>query len=141
MKPLILFPLIAALLSSTPTGKSAEAQQPARTQQKPLDIGELKALEHACKLVAAVNALDWKTAEATTPAKDVFLPLLKRDATSVKEWPGIGGYRRSDRRSSDQVLSHCFTYGPGHANPHEVWFQYSIDGDKFTFVGINILGW
>jgi hypothetical protein len=141
MKSLIRFSLIGILLTFLPAGRSAEKQEaaPELKRQQPLTLGGLKALEHASKLIAAINKLDWKTAEANPPKLN-FLPELKREAGG-KDWPGIGGYRGTTYVGNDQTLIHRFAYGPRHTSPHEVWFLYSIDGEKFTFTGLSVLGW
>ena len=127
-----------------PLGHCGDEQQPCypAAKQPPLSQAGLGALEHASKLVAAINALDWKTAEDALPPKNKYFPFPKeRDATANKDWHGIGPYRNSDYNKNDRTLIHRFAFGPGRNHPHEVWFHYLLDGDRFTFTGISILGW
>jgi hypothetical protein len=142
MKPRIFHSLLIAVLLVGTIGYCGEARQPpASAPQPPLTRAGLGALEHASKLIAAINALDWKTVEAAAPPKENFIPLLKRDAAGIKDWFGVGAYRGSTYDQDGRLLRHRFAYGPGRSTPHEVWFNYSIDGDNFTFAGITILGW
>lgn len=107
----------------------------------PLSRAGLGALEHALKLVVAINELDWKTVEGSVSAKDPFLPLLKHDASTQKDWPGVGAYRGFEYDPERRTLRLRFSYGPTRTTPHEVWLYYSIAGDEFTFGGVSILGW
>ena len=142
MKSKAITLLIVAFVSLS-VAAHCEDERPfyAAAQQPPLSPAGLRALEHACKLVAAINALDWKTVESVMPPNGSFLPLLKRDATTLKEWGGVGAYRSSDLKQTDGTLIHRFAYGAGRTNPHEAWFHYSLRGDTFTLTGFSILGW
>ncbi|MEA3208359.1 MAG: hypothetical protein QOE70_1416 [Chthoniobacter sp.] len=143
MKARILHSAIFAILFCLPLGHSEDEPQPyyRAAKQSPLSRAGLGALEHASKLVAAINALDWKTAEDALPPTNKYFPFPKMNATKLKDWHGIGAYRCSDYRKEDRTLVHRFTYGSERNHPHEVWFHYSIDGDNFTFTGYSILGW
>jgi|688.fasta_scaffold927966_2 hypothetical protein len=142
MKSRIFYSLLIAVLIVGTVGYCEEERKPpASAPQPPLSLAGLGALEHASKLIAAINALDWKTVDAAAPPKDNFLPLLKRDAAASKDWFGVGAYRGSTYDQDSRLLRHRFAYGPNRATPHEVWFDYSIEGDKFTLAGIMILGW
>lgn len=138
MKSCALYPLLIVLLFLVPIGHCEEEPQTSpAAQEPPLSRAGLGALEHASKLIAAINLLDWKTVETATPPKSIFLPLLKRDA-AAKDWLGIGGYR--GYRLEKQSLTLRFAYG-SRSSPHEVWFHYTLDGDLFASQGFTILGW
>ena len=142
MKQLIFDSLLFTVLLASSVGHCEdERKPPISTPQPPLSRAGLGALEHASKLIVAINALDWKTVEAATPEKEDFLPLLKRDAAAIKDWFGVGAYRGSEYREDGLALTHRFAYGPSRDTPHEVSFRYSLDGDGFTFSGLTILGW
>jgi hypothetical protein len=143
--------LSIAVVVIVPIGVCQEAPHASRTPaQPPLSRAGLGALEHASKLVVAINNLDWKTVESaesgaierrTASRKGSILPILKRDATMNKDWHGIGAYRGSDYQQGSRTLIQRFAYGRDRTTPHQVCFKYSLDGDAFTFEGISILGW
>jgi len=141
MKSYVLYPLLIVLLFLVPVGHCEEERQASpAAQEPPLSRAGLGALEHASKLIAAINLLDWKTVEATTSPEGHVL-FLKRDATTQKDWPGVGAYRGSVYDPERGTLRHRFAYGSFRTTPHEVWLYYSIAGDEFTFSNILILGW
>ena len=62
MKSYVLYPLLIVLLFLVPVGHCEEEPQASpAAQQPPLSRAGLGALEHASKLIAAINLLDWKT--------------------------------------------------------------------------------
>ena len=142
MKPFVLLPLLASFLAIAPGVRSENSQQVAvATKQPELSTAGLRSLEHASKLIAAINSLDWKTVEEAFSPKDAWVDILKRDAGTIKDWPGIGGYRRYELNEKRSTLTLRFAYGPTHATPHEASFHYSLEGDKFKFTGMTIMGW
>ena len=100
-------------------------------------LPELSSLAHACDLVRAINAGNWKDAETMTNSSP-FLPLLQGPA-KAKDWHGVGAYRGTDHEFGK--LTHRFVYGAGPKHPHELWITYSIKDDKMEFKSIFILGW
>lgn len=113
-------------------------------QQAPLSTAGLRALEHACKLVTAINALDWKTAEAGIGlpiGPNNPLPFLKYHAAREQDWSGIGAYRGSEISPDDGTLLHRFAYGSSRTTPHAAIFQYSLQGDTFQLKKFMLLGW
>lgn len=141
MKSRIFSLLVAAFILSPIAHAEEERPYYAAARQEMLSPTGLRSLEHACKLVAAINALDWKAVEAAMPPTNNFLWLAKRDATAQKEWTGVGAYRSSDVQHAAGTVTHCFAYGPGRTNPHLAMFHYSLRDDTFTLVGFTILGW
>jgi len=137
----ILCAVLASDLLALANGFCDEERTAPVPPQPPLSRAGLGALEHASKLVAAINALDWKIVDASVSSKDPFLPLLKRDATTQKDWPGVGAYRGSDLDPERHTVRHRFAYGATRTTPHELWLIYSISGDEFTLDSILILGW
>lgn len=142
MNSRIFFSLLIACLALVTTGHCQDAPETPRIPpQPPLSRAGQGALEHASKLVVAINALDWKTVDSAALKKEGMLSLLKRDAALFKDWHGVGAYRGFDNQQDRRTLTHKFAYGPNRTTPHEVWFRYTLDGDTFTFDGITILGW
>lgn len=142
MKSCIVFSLLTSCLALVTIGRCQEAPEARRIRpQPPLSRAGLGALEHASKLVVAINVLDWKTVDLAAPKKEAMLPFLKRDAALNKDWHGVGAYRGFDNEQDRQTLIHKFAYGRNRTTPHEVWFIYTLDGDTFTFDGITVLGW
>lgn len=137
MKSRILALLLATLLPSVVLGSSERDRQAAVEMDSPLSRGGLGALEHASKLIIAINSLDWKSVDAVRP-QDIWISMLKRDATQMKDWHGIGGFRGSELR--DRELTLRFAYG-SRTTPHEVWFTYTLSGDAFKLKAMTILGW
>lgn len=141
MNSRIFFTLLFALVALV-SGRCEDAPETPRIPpQPPLSRAGLGALEHASKLVVAINALDWKIVDSAAPKKEAMLPFLRRDAALNKDWHGIGAYRGFDNQQDRRTLIHKFTYGPNRTTPHEVWFIYTLDGDTFTFDEIAVLGW
>jgi hypothetical protein len=131
--------LLGATVALACNALSEDAPQTSHAEPQPaLSPAGLGALEHASKLIIAINNLDWQTVESATPKNEASLSILKRLATASKDWPGIGAYRGYDQK--DGTLTLRFAYG-GRSTPHEIWFKYSLGDAKFTYQGYEILGW
>ena len=110
--------------------------------QTALSEGGLRSLEHACKLVALINAQNWKAAQSLLPARDWSLTPLQISYTKQKDWNGIGAYRGTSLLKGGKTYQHRFAYGSSlPANPHEFLVEYHLDGGNFTFAGARVLGW
>ncbi len=98
----------------------------------PAAVGSLK---HAEKLVTAIKARDLKALNL----QPYQIPPFLASAVENKDWVGIGAYLKTTYQA-DRTLTHAFRIGAPDS-PHEIWFRYKIDGDKFSFDRIEILGW
>ncbi len=133
--------LIVLFLSLSLIAEAEERRINMAERQPPLSTAGLRSLEHACKLVVAINAQDWKAVESAITPGDPLLTLLKRDATTQKDWAGVGAYRGSEMEQSTGKLMHRFAYGAGRTTPHEVRVHYTLRDGGFTLAGVTVLGW